>query len=48
LTLGAPNRGWGEREEVEDALVAQGCAVSDVRDAPDRPGREFMFLARQA
>jgi len=37
-----------EREEVEDGLVAQGFAVDDVRDAPDRPGREFVFLARLA
>jgi SAM-dependent methyltransferase len=36
-----------EREEVERDLVAHGYAVDDVRDAPDRPGREFVFLARR-
>lgn len=35
------------RDEVEEALVAHGYAVDDVRDAPDRPGREFVFLARR-
>jgi SAM-dependent methyltransferase len=35
-----------DREEVEAALVAHGYAVEEVRDAPDRPGREFVFLAR--
>ncbi|MCX4391748.1 MULTISPECIES: class I SAM-dependent methyltransferase [unclassified Streptomyces] len=36
-----------ERREVEAELVAQGFVVDDVRDAPDRPGREFVFLARR-
>ncbi|MEU6348712.1 class I SAM-dependent methyltransferase [Streptomyces sp. NPDC047072] len=36
-----------ERDEVEAELVAQGYAVDDVRDAPDRPGREFVFVARR-
>ncbi|MBA4864426.1 class I SAM-dependent methyltransferase [Streptomyces sp. PSKA54] len=36
-----------EREEVETQLVAQGYVVESVRDAPDRPGREFVFLARR-
>jgi SAM-dependent methyltransferase len=36
-----------EREEVEADLVAQGYAVEGVRDAPDRPGREFVFVARR-
>ncbi|GGW44909.1 class I SAM-dependent methyltransferase [Streptomyces caelestis] len=36
-----------EREEVEAELVAQGYVVEGVRDAPDRPGREFMFVARR-
>jgi SAM-dependent methyltransferase len=35
------------REEVEAALVAHGFAVDEVRGAPDRPGREFVFLARR-
>ncbi|MEE1772626.1 class I SAM-dependent methyltransferase [Streptomyces sp. JV185] len=36
-----------EREEVERDLDAHGYVVDDVRDAPDRPGREFVFLARR-
>ncbi len=35
------------RAEVEENLVAQGFVVDDVRDAPDRPGREFVFVARR-
>jgi SAM-dependent methyltransferase len=34
-----------EREEVEAELTGQGYVVSEVRDAPDRPGREFVFIA---
>jgi hypothetical protein len=34
-----------ERDEVEAALVAHGYAVEEVRDAPDRPGLEFVFFA---
>jgi SAM-dependent methyltransferase len=36
-----------ERDEVEQALVAHGYLVTEVRDAPDRPGREFVFFARR-
>jgi SAM-dependent methyltransferase len=36
-----------EREEVEASLAEHGYAVVDVRDAPDRPGREFVFVARR-
>jgi SAM-dependent methyltransferase len=35
------------REELGDSLAAAGFAVDDVRDAPDRPGREFVVLARR-
>jgi hypothetical protein len=35
-----------ERAEVEADLRASGFLVADVRDAPDRPGRELVFLAR--
>jgi hypothetical protein len=34
-------------EEVESSLAAHGYRVVDVRDAPDRPGREFVFIARR-
>jgi SAM-dependent methyltransferase len=37
-----------EREEIEAALKTHGYAVDEVRDAPDRPGREFVFVARRA
>lgn len=36
-----------ERDEVEGALVAHGYGVDEVRDAPDGPGREFVFVARR-
>jgi hypothetical protein len=36
------------RDEVESSLEACGYRVADVRDAPDRPGREFMFIASAA
>jgi SAM-dependent methyltransferase len=36
------------REEVEETLRANGYVVDEVRDAPDRPGREFVFFVRRA
>lgn len=36
-----------ERGEVEAMLVAYRYVVDDVRGAPDRPGREFVFFARR-
>ncbi|MFJ6622072.1 class I SAM-dependent methyltransferase [Kitasatospora sp. NPDC091335] len=36
-----------EREEAERDLAACGFVVEEVRDAPDRPGREFVFVARR-
>ncbi|QMU70671.1 bifunctional 2-polyprenyl-6-hydroxyphenol methylase/3-demethylubiquinol 3-O-methyltransferase UbiG [Streptacidiphilus sp. P02-A3a] len=36
-----------ERDEVEADLLDAGYTVREVRDAPDRPGREFVFLARR-
>lgn len=35
------------RKEVEESLDACGYRVRDVRDAPDRPGREFVFIAKR-
>jgi SAM-dependent methyltransferase len=35
------------RDEVESSLIAHGYRVLDVRDAPDRPGREFVFIAQR-
>lgn len=36
-----------DREEVESNLAAHGYRVVEVRDAPDRPGREFVFIAER-
>lgn len=36
-----------EREEVEAALARHGYVVEEVREAPDRPGKEYVFLARR-
>ena len=36
-----------ERDEVESSLAARGYRVLDVRDAPDRPGRELVFIAER-
>lgn len=34
-------------EEICDSLKDVGLSVEEVRDAPDRPGREFVFIARR-
>ncbi len=36
-----------ERQEAEADLSTAGFEVREVRDAPDRPGREFVFIARR-
>ncbi|MGW5640269.1 class I SAM-dependent methyltransferase [Streptomyces sp. NPDC003832] len=36
-----------QRDEVEGDLDAHGYVIDDIRDAPDRPGKEFVFLARR-
>lgn len=38
---------YRSRDEVESSLIAQGFRVLDVRDAADRPGREFVFIAER-
>lgn len=35
-----------DRDEIAASLAAAGFVVEDVRTAPDRPGREFVFIAR--
>ena len=35
------------RPEVEDSLSTAGIDLVEVRDAPDRPGQEFVFIARR-
>jgi SAM-dependent methyltransferase len=36
-----------ERDEITGSLRAAGFTVAGVRDAPDRPGLEFVFIARR-
>ncbi|WP_420719047.1 hypothetical protein [Streptomyces sp. NRRL S-646] len=47
LTSHSPLR-FRERREVETELLAQGYEVEGMRDAPDRPGKEFVFVARRS
>jgi hypothetical protein len=35
------------RDELANSLMAADLVVDEVRDAPDRPGREFVFVARR-
>lgn len=35
------------RDELTASLEARGLEVAEVRDAPDRPGREYVFFARR-
>jgi SAM-dependent methyltransferase len=34
-----------DRQEVVESLVTAGFAIEDIRGAPDRPGREMVFVA---
>jgi SAM-dependent methyltransferase len=36
-----------DRDEIAASLVAHGYQLDEVRDAPDRPGLEFVFIARR-
>ena len=36
------------RGELTGSLAAAGLTVEEIRDAPDRPGREFVYIARRA
>jgi hypothetical protein len=36
------------RAAIEASLAASGFVVDEVRDAPDRSGRELVFVARRA
>ena len=36
-----------EQDEVTTDLADHGYAVEEIRDAPDRPGREMVFVARR-
>jgi SAM-dependent methyltransferase len=46
LTSDSTRRFWS-RAEIEDSLRTAGYALAEVRDAPDRPGREWVFIARK-
>lgn len=35
------------RDELESSLATQGYRVLDVREAPDRPGHEFVFITER-
>jgi hypothetical protein len=35
------------RDDIEKTLTTAGFAVDEVRDAPDRPGLEFVFIGRR-
>ncbi|MFF1574201.1 class I SAM-dependent methyltransferase [Leifsonia sp. NPDC058292] len=37
-----------ERDEIAALVAESGFRVHDVRDAPDRPGREFVFVCQPA
>jgi hypothetical protein len=45
ITSGSTLR-FRSRDEVESSLAARGYRVLEVREAPDRPGREFVFIAQ--
>ncbi|MDG4809487.1 class I SAM-dependent methyltransferase [Micromonospora sp. WMMD1120] len=36
------------RAEIEETLAANGFTTLDVREAPDRPGREYVLVAQRA
>ncbi|AZN41419.1 class I SAM-dependent methyltransferase [Paenibacillus albus] len=36
------------KSEIVDSLATAGLIVEEIRDAPDRPGLEFVFIARSA
>jgi hypothetical protein len=40
-------RRFRSRAEIEDSLRSTGYVLAGVRDAPDRPGREWVFIARK-
>jgi SAM-dependent methyltransferase len=40
-------RRFRSRAEIEDSLRSAGYTLADVHDAPDRPGYEWVFVARE-
>lgn len=47
LTSDSTRRFWS-RAEIEDSLRSTGYTLMEVRDAPDRPGREWVFITQKA
>ena len=45
ITSGSTLR-FRTRDEIKDSLAAADFNVEEIRDAPDRPGLEFVFIAR--
>jgi hypothetical protein len=45
-TSDSTRRFWS-RAEIEGSLRSAGYALAGVRDAPDRPGWEWVFIARK-
>lgn len=47
-TIGSRSRlRFHTKHEVTSALTAAGFTISDIREAPDRPGKEMVFIARR-
>jgi SAM-dependent methyltransferase len=46
LTSDSTRRFWS-RAEIEGSLRSAGYTLADVHDAPDRPSREWIFVARK-
>lgn len=46
LTSDSTRRFW-PRVTIEKAVSSAGYELTDAREAPDRPGREFIFIARK-
>lgn len=46
VTSDSTRRFWS-RAEIEGSLRSAGYTVVDVHDAPDRPGFEWIFIARK-
>ena len=40
-------RRYPPRAAIEDSLISTGYELTDVRDAPGRPGLELVFIARK-
>jgi SAM-dependent methyltransferase len=47
VLISASTLRFRDRSEVASSLETAHFAVEDVRDAPDRPGREFVFIAKR-